>query len=38
MKMKPVDIECCDVLDYKDEAWKGHPHIYGKVIVNICGE
>jgi hypothetical protein len=38
MKMKPVDIECCDVFDYKDEAWKGDLDIYGKVIVNICGE
>jgi hypothetical protein len=33
-----VDIESCDVFDYKDEMYKDHPHIYGKVIVQICGE
>jgi hypothetical protein len=38
MVMKPVNIDHCDVLDYKDEAYKGYPQIYGKVIVNLCGE
>ena len=38
MKMRPVSIDYCDVFDYKDEAYKDYPHIYGKVIVNICGE
>jgi hypothetical protein len=38
MEMRSVDIESCDVFDYKDEAYKGYPHIFGKTIVNICGE
>ena len=38
MTMVDVDIESCDVFDYKDEAYKDYPHIYGKVIVRICGE
>ena len=38
MEMRPVNTDYCDVFDYKDEAYKDYPHIYGKVIVNICGE
>jgi len=38
MVMKPVNIDYCDVLDYNDEAYKGYPQIYGKVIVNLCGD
>lgn len=38
MVMRPVEIDYCDVFDYKDEKYKGYPHIYGKVIINICGE
>ena len=37
MKMVPVDIECCFVFDYKREDYKNYPHIYRKVIVQICG-
>lgn len=35
---RPVDIEGSDVFDYKDETYKDYPHVYGKVIVQICGE
>jgi hypothetical protein len=38
MVMRPVEIDYCDVFDYKAEAYKDYPHIYGKVIVQICGE
>lgn len=38
MNMEPVDIECCDVLDYTDEKYRQYPHVFGKVIVQIRGE
>jgi hypothetical protein len=38
MVHRPVDIEGSDVFDYKDEMYKDYPHVYGKVIVQICGE
>ena len=37
MSMAPVDIECCSVVDFKDEVYKDF-QFYGKTIVNICGE
>jgi hypothetical protein len=37
MTYRPVNIEYCDVFDYKDEAYKDYPRVYGKVIINICG-
>lgn len=38
MVYRPVRTEYCDVLVYKDEKYKDYPHIYGKVIVQICGD
>jgi hypothetical protein len=38
MNMAPVDIECCEVFDYNDEQYREYPHIFGKVIIQICGE
>ena len=38
MKMKPVDIESCYVLDYTRPEYEKYPHIFGKTIVKICGE
>ena len=38
MEMRPVDIEYCTVLDYRDEAYsKSWPSSYGRVIVQIEG-
>lgn len=37
MEMQPVKIDYCDVFDYTDEKYKDCPHVYGKIIVQICG-
>lgn len=38
MNYSPVDIESCMAYDYNDEQYKDYSRIYGKVIVQICGE
>ena len=38
MNMVPVDIECCGVFDYNDEQYREYPAVFGKVIIQICGE
>jgi hypothetical protein len=38
MKMRPVDIESCTVYDYTDEVYIDYCDVFGKVIVQICGE
>jgi hypothetical protein len=38
MVHRPVDIESCDVFNFKHKRYKDHPHVYGKIIVQICGE
>lgn len=38
MAMRPINIEYSDVFDYKDEIYKDYPHVYGKVIVQLCGD
>lgn len=38
MKMVPVDIESCYVFDYTHEGYRNNPRIYGRVIVEICGD
>ena len=38
MKMKPVRIDYCDVFDYTGPESEKYPHIFGKTIVQICGE
>ena len=38
IKMAPVDIECCSVFDFTDEAYKNIQHFFGRTIVTIRGE
>jgi hypothetical protein len=38
MTHRPVNIEYCDVHDYTDEKYKDCPHVFGKIIVNLCGD
>jgi len=39
MKMKPVDLESCNVLDYtSDRNRMKYPAMAGKVFVQICGD
>ena len=39
MEMRPVDIECSDVLDYTSEADRAkYPAMAGKTLVMIRGE
>ena len=38
MEMRSVNIESCDVFDYTGPEYEKYPHIFGKTIVNICGE
>ena len=38
MKMKPVDIESCNVFDYTGKEYDKYPHVAGKIVIQICGE
>ena len=38
MTYRPVKIDYCDVFDYKDETYKDYPNLYGKIIVQLCGD
>ena len=38
MEMRQVDIECSYVHDYTGPEYEKYPHIFGKKIVQICGE
>jgi hypothetical protein len=38
MEMRSVNIESCDVFDYTGPEYEKYPHIFGKTIVNICGD
>lgn len=37
MKMVPVDIEACNVIDYT-EKYHNNPRIHGRVFVEILGD
>ena len=37
MKMVPVDLESCSVMDYTGFEYDKYPHVAGKVIVKIEG-
>jgi hypothetical protein len=38
MVYRPVRIEYCDLFDYTDEKYKDCPHVFGKIIINLCGD
>lgn len=37
MVYHPVDIEGSDVFNFKHKRYKEYPHVYGKIIVQLCG-
>lgn len=38
IEYRPVKIEYCNVFDYKDEQYKNCPDVFGKIIVQFCGD